>query len=85
MARWQSSREHSYSFHGLLHESPLISFSLLDTLSLVRTRLSRMQQPRMILRNHTYLKVYKCWRILPIQEMQNGESFLGEKHGKIAH
>ena len=21
---------------------------------------------RMILRNHTYLKVYKCWRILPI-------------------
>ena len=20
----------------------------------------------MILRNHTYLKVYKCWRILPI-------------------
>ena len=27
--------------------------------------LSRFQ-PRMILRNHTYLKVYKCWRILPI-------------------
>ena len=23
-------------------------------------------QSRMILRNHTYLKVYKCWRILPI-------------------
>ena len=88
---------------------------------------------RMILRNHTYLKVYKCWRILPIlktptikwlaiffkkyfnfqgfyivyiiiwqilgwknftpsnlgktglQNMKNGESFLGEKHGKIAH
>ena len=87
----------------------------------------------MILRNHTYLKVYKCWRILPIlkiptikwlaiffkkyfnfqgfyivyiiiwqflgwkfftpskldetglQKMQNGESFLGGKQGKIAH
>ena len=87
----------------------------------------------MILRNHAYLKVYKCWWILPIlktptikwlviffkkyfnfqgfyivyiiiwwflgwkkftpsklgetglQKMQNGESFLGEKHGKIAH
>ena len=87
----------------------------------------------MILRNHSYLKVYKCWRILPIlkiptikwlaiffkkyfnfqafyiiyiiiwrvlgwknftpsklgktglQKMQNGESFLGEKQGKIAH
>ena len=23
----------------------------------------------MILRNHTYLKVYKCWRILPILKM----------------
>ena len=87
----------------------------------------------MILRNHTYLKVYKYWWILPIlkmltikcfaicfkkyfnfrefyiiyiiiwwflgwknftpsklgkiglQKMQNDESFLGEKHGKIAH
>ena len=86
----------------------------------------------MILRNHTYLKVYKCWKILPIlktptikwlaiffkkyfnfqgfyivyiiiwrflgwkkftpsklgetglQKIQNGECFLGEKHGKIA-
>ena len=86
----------------------------------------------MILRNHTYLKVYKCWRILLIlktptikwlviffknyfnfqrfyivyiiiwrflgwklftpsklgetrlQKMQNGKSFFGEKHGKIA-
>ena len=90
------------------------------------------QWPGMILRNHTYLKVCKCWRILPIlktptikwlaicfpkkkfqgfyivyiiiwrfvgwkiftrstlgkiglQKMQNGESFLGQKHGKIAH
>ena len=24
------------------------------------------QEARTILRNHTYLKVYKCWRILPI-------------------
>ena len=87
----------------------------------------------MILRNNSYLKVYKCWRILPIlktptikwlaiffkkyfnfqgfyivyiiiwwflgwknftpsklgetglQKMQNGKSFFGEKHGKIAH
>ena len=87
----------------------------------------------MILRNRTYLKVYKCWWILAIlkmptikclviffkkyfnfqgfyivyiiiwrflgwknftpsklgetglQKMQNGESFFGEKHGKIAH
>ena len=86
----------------------------------------------MILRNPTYLKVYKCWQILPIlkmptikclaiflkkyfnfqgfyivyiiicrflewknftpsklgetglQKMQNGESFFGVKHGKIA-
>ena len=26
----------------------------------------RMPPPGMILRNHTYLKVYKCWWILPI-------------------
>ena len=26
---------------------------------------------RMILRSHTYLKVYKCWRILPIPKTPN--------------
>ena len=30
------------------------------------TKTCQWSSPRMILRNHTYLKVYKCWRILPI-------------------
>ena len=34
-----------------------------------RCNSTNTHQSGMILRNHTYLKVYKCWRILPILKM----------------
>ena len=32
----------------------------------IKSLLEEALEPGMILRNHTYLKVYKCWRILTI-------------------
>ena len=49
------------SFAEILH-----SLCMVLMLKITYWKVSKRLLSRMILRNHTYLKVYKCWWILPI-------------------
>ena len=48
----------------VVQEAAQVSYTPLPPLQFVPAQ--PQQQSGMILRKHTYLKVYKCWRILPI-------------------